>query len=161
VGQPRSRVGGNGNRVPGPHVAAAKQAGSETLGEWMDRHRLSRDEVASRLTKELGKPISAKAVVMFRNRPSPNSWDEALARSEHAPPEAEPHSERSPIWQRAEINGEPSTHERRSPYVARPARPSLAFSWLAALVMSDALRWGLFASACAFVVGLAIALTVI
>jgi hypothetical protein len=160
VGQPRSRVGGIGNRVPRPHVAAAKQAGSETLGKWMERHRLSRDEVASRLTKELGKPISAKAVVMFRNRPSPSSWGEALARSEHAPREAEPHSQLSPISERAEIRGEPSTHQRRSPYVGRPARPSLDFSWLAAPVMSDALRWGLFASACAFVVGLAIALIV-
>ena len=160
MGQPRSRVGGIGNSVPGLLVAAAKQAGSETLGEWMDRHRLSRDEVASRLTKELGKPISAKAVVMFRNRPSPNSWGEALARSEHAPPEAEPHSERSPIWERAEINGEPSTHQRRSPYVGRPARPSLAFSWLAALVRSsDDSRWLLFASTCGIVVGLPIALT--
>jgi hypothetical protein len=159
VGQPSSRVGGSGNGVPGLQVAVAKQAGSETLGEWMDRHRLSRDEVASRLTKELGKPISAKAVVMFRNRPSPNSWGEALARSEHAPPEAEPHSERSPMWERAEIKGEPSTQQRRSPYVGRPARPSMACSWLAALVRSDALRWGLFASACGFVVGLAIALT--
>jgi len=144
-----------------PHVAAAKQAGSETLGEWMDRHGLSRDEVASRLTKELGKPISAKAVVMFRNRTSPNSWGEALARSEHAPPEAEPHSERSPIWERAaKIKGEPSTHQRRSPYVGRPARSSLAFSWLAALVRSNALGWGLFAGACGFVLGLALALTV-
>jgi hypothetical protein len=159
VGQPRSRVGGIGNRVPGPHLAAAKQAGSETLGEWMDRHRLSRDEVASRLTKELGKPISAKAVVMFRNRPSPNSWGEALARSEHAPPEAEPHSEWSPLWERAEINGGPSTHLRRRPYVGRPTRPTLAFSWLAALVRSDDSRWLLFASACGLVVGLAIALT--
>ena len=106
MGQPRSRVGGIGSGVHMRQVAAAKQAGSETLGEWMDRHRLSRDEVASRLTKELGKPISAKAVVMFRNRPSPNSWGEALARSEHAPSEAEPHSERSPIWERAEIKGE-------------------------------------------------------
>jgi hypothetical protein len=147
------RVAGIGNGVPGPHVAAAKQAGSETLGEWMDRHRLSRDEVASRLTKELGKPISAKAVVMFRNRPSPKSWGEALARSEHAPPEAEPHSERSPIWERAEIKDERSTHQRRSPYVGR-----LAFSWLAALVRSDDLGWVLFASACGFVLGLAIAL---
>jgi hypothetical protein len=159
VGQPRSRVGGIGNHVPEPRIGAAKQAGSETLGEWMDRHRLSRDEVASRLTKELGKPISAKAVVMFRNRRSPNSWGEALARSEHAPPEAEPHSERSPIWERAEIRGEPSTHQRRSPYVGRPARPSLAISWLAALVRSDDSRWLLFASACGLIVGLAIALT--
>jgi hypothetical protein len=157
VGQPKSRLAGIGNGVPGPHVAAANEAGSETLGEWMDRHRLSRDEVASRLTKELGKPISAKAVVMFRNRPSPNSWGEALARSEHAPPEAEPHSERSPIWERAEIEGERSTHQGRSPDVGRPARPSLAFSWLAALVRSDALGWVLFASACGFVLGLAIA----
>lgn len=156
--QPRSSVGEIGNSVPGSHVAAGKEAGSETLGEWMDRHRLSRDEVASRLTKELGKPISTKAVVMFRNRPSPNSWGEALARSEHATPEAEPHSERSPIWERAEIKG--STYQRRSTYVGRPARPTLAFSSLAALVRSDALRWGLFASACGIVVGLAIALTV-
>jgi hypothetical protein len=126
----------------------------------MDRHRLSRDEVASRLTKELGKPISAKAVVMFRNRPSPNSWGEALARSEDAPPEAEPHSERSPILERAEIKGEPSTHQKRNAYVGGPARLSLAFSRLAALVRSDASRWGLFASACGFVVGLAIALIV-
>ena len=161
MGQPRSGVAGIGNGVPVPHVAAAKQAGSETLGEWMDRHGLSRDEVASRLTKELGKPISAKAVVMFRNRTSPNSWGEALARSEHAPPEAEPHSERSPIWERAaKIKGEPSTHQRRSPYVGRPARSSLAFSWLAALVRSNALGWGLFAGACGFVLGLALALTV-
>jgi hypothetical protein len=159
VGQPRSRVAGIGNRIPWPHVAAAKQAGSETLGEWMDRHRMSRDEVASRLTKELGKPISAKAVVMFRNRPSPNSWGEALARSKHAPPEAEPHSARSPIWERAEIKGEPSSHRRRSSYIGRPARPSLAFSWLAALVRSDDSRWLLFASACGLVVGLAIAVT--
>jgi hypothetical protein len=159
VGQPRSSVGGIGNRVPGPHVAAAKQAGSETLGEWMDRHRLSRDEVASRLTKELGKPISAKAVVMFRNRPSPNSWGEALTRSEDTLPEAERRSERGPIREHAEIKGEASTH-RRSPYVGRPARPPLAFSGPAALVRSDALRWGLFASACGFVLGLAIALTV-
>jgi hypothetical protein len=159
VGQPRSRVGGIGNHVAGPRIGAAEQAGSETLGEWMDRHRLSRDEVASRLTKELGKPISAKAVVMFRNRPSPNSWGEALVRSEHAPPEAEPHSERSPLWERVEITVEPSTHQRRSAYVGRPARPSLAFSWLAALVRSDDSRWLLFASACGLVVGLAIALT--
>jgi hypothetical protein len=160
VEQSRSRVGGIGNGVPGPRIEAAKQAGSETLGEWMDRHRLSRDEVASRLTKELGKPISAKVVVMFRNRPSPNSWGEALARSEHAPPEAELHSERSPIWEHAEIKGEPPTHQRRSPYVGRPARTSLAFSWLAALVRSDDARWLLFASACGLVLGLAIALTV-
>ena len=159
MGQPRSGVAGSGNGVLVTHVVA-KQAGSETLGEWMNRHRLSRDEVASRLTKELGKPISAKAVVMFRNRPSPNSWREALARSEHAPPKAEPHSERSPIWERAKVKGEPSTHQRRSPYVGRPARSSLAFSWLAALVTSNALRWGLFAGACGFVLGLAIALTV-
>ena len=74
---------------------------------------------------------------MFRNRPSPNSWGEALARSEHAPPETEPHSERSPIWERAEIKG-----------------------GLSALVMSEALRLGLFGSACGIVVGLAIALAV-
>jgi hypothetical protein len=158
VGQPRSRVAGIRNGIPGPHVAAGKQATSETLGEWMDRHRLSRDDVASRLTKELGKPISAKAVVMFRNRPSPTSWGEALERSEHPPPEAESHSQWRPIWEHAAINGEPSAHGRRSPYDGRPTRLSPAFSWLTALGRSDTLWWGVFASACGLVLGLAITL---
>jgi site-specific recombinase XerC len=87
VGQPRSRVGGIGSGVHMRQVAAAKQAGSETLGEWMDRHELTRDQVAARLTKGLGKPISAKAIVLYRNRPAPRSWREALAKSEHAPHE--------------------------------------------------------------------------
>jgi hypothetical protein len=160
VGQSRSRVDRIGNGVPGPRAAVATQTDSETLGEWMDRHSLSRDEVASRLTTELEKTISAKAVVLYRNRPIPNSWREALTRSKHAPPEAEPHPEQSPIWERSEIKGELSTHERPSLYVGRPARPSLAFSWLVALLRSDDFWWGLFASALSVVLGLAIALTV-
>jgi hypothetical protein len=160
VGQPRSRVDGTGNGVLGLRAAVATRAGSETLGEWMDRHSLSRDEVASRLTMELGKTITAKAVVLYRNRPIPNSWREALRRSKHAPPEAEPHSEQDPIRVRAEINGGLSIHERPSLYVGRPARPSLAFSWLVALLRSDDFWWGLSASALSAVLGLVIALTV-
>jgi hypothetical protein len=160
VGQLRSRFGGNGNGVPGPHAAVARQAGSETLGEWMDRHSLSRDEVASRLTTELEKTISAKAVALNRNWPIPNSWCEALSRSEHAPPEAEPHSERDPIRERAEIKGELSTHERRRIYVGRSARPSLAFLWLAALRRSENFWWGLLAIMLSVLIGLAIGRTV-
>jgi hypothetical protein len=160
VGQPRSRVDGTGNGVLGLRAAVATRAGSETLGEWMDRHSLSRDQVASRLTTELGKTISAKAVVLYRNRPIPISWYEALERSEHAPPEAEPHSERGPIREGAEIKSELSTHERRSLYVGRSARPSLVFSWLAALRRSEDFWWGLLAGMLSVVLGLAIALTV-
>jgi hypothetical protein len=160
VGQLGSRAGGTGNGVPGPHTAVARQAGSETLGEWMDRSSLSRDEVASRLTAELGKKISAKAVALNRNWPIPNSWCEALARSEHSPPEAEPHSERRPIRERAEITGALSSHEKPSRYVGRSARRSLAFSRLAKLRRSGDLWWGLAASVFSVLVGVAIALTV-
>jgi hypothetical protein len=126
----------------------------------MDRHSLSRAEVASRLTTELGKTISAKAVALNCNWPIPNSWCEALARSEHALPEAEPHSERGLIRERAEIKGELSTHESPSLYAGRPARPSLAFAWLAELLRSDDLWWCLAASVLSVLLGLAIALTV-
>jgi hypothetical protein len=161
VGEPRSRVvDGIGNGVPGPRAAVARQAGSETLAEWMDRHSLSRAEVASRLTTELGKTISAKVVALNCNWPIPNSWCEALARSEHALPEAQLHSERGPIRERAEIKDELSTRERPSLYVGRPARLSLAFSWLAELLRSDDLWWGLAASMLGVLLGVAIALTV-
>jgi hypothetical protein len=160
VGEPKARVDGIGNGVPGPRAAVARQAGPETLGEWMDRHSLSRAEVASRLTAELGKTISAKAVALNRNWPIPSSWCEALARSEHAPPEAEPHSERDPIRERAEIKGELSTHERPSLHVGRPAHPSLAFSWLAGFLRSDDFWWGLAASILSVLLGLVIALSV-
>jgi hypothetical protein len=160
VGESRSRVEGIGNGVPRPRAAAAGQAASETLGVWMDRHSLSRDEVASRLTTELGKTISAKAVALNCNWPIPNSWSEALARSEHAPPEAQPHSERGPIGECAEIKGELSTPERPSLYVGHPARPSLAFSWLVELRRSDDLWWVLAASVLSVLLGVAIALTV-
>jgi hypothetical protein len=160
VGEPRARLDGIGNGVPGPRAAVARQAGSETLGEWMDRHSLSRDEVASRLTTELGKTISAKAVALNCNWPLPNSWREALAQSEHAPPEAEHHSERGPIRERAEIKGEVSTHERLSVYMGRPARPSLASSWLAEFLRSDDLWWGVAASVLSVLLGLVIALSV-
>jgi hypothetical protein len=103
----------------------------------MDRHSLSRDEVASRLTTELEKTISAKAVTLNRNWPIPNSWCEALARSEHAPPEAEP-----------------------SLYVRRSARPLLAFSSLAKILRSEELWWLLGASVLSVLLGVAIALTV-
>jgi hypothetical protein len=160
VRQPRSRLDGIGNGGPGPRASVARQAGSETLGEWMDRHSLSRDEVASRLTTELEKTISAKAVALNRNWPIPNSWCEALSRSELAPPEAEPHSERDPIRERAEIKGELSTHERRRIYVGRSARPSLAFLWLAALRRSENFWWGLLAIMLSVLIGLAIGRTV-
>jgi hypothetical protein len=160
VGQPRSRVDGSGNGVLRPRAAVATQAGSETLGEWMDRQSLSRDEVASRLTTELGKTISAKAVALNCNWPIPNSWCEALARSEHAPPEAEPHWERGPRRERAEIKGELSTHAGPSLYAGRPARPSLAYSWLAGLLRSGDLWWGLAASVLGVLLGVAIAVTV-
>ena len=159
MGQPRSTLDGTGNGAPGPHAAVARQAGSETLGNWMDRHSLSRDEVASRLTTELGKTISPKAVTLNCNWPIPNSWREALAQSEGGPSEAEHHSERGPIRKRASIKGEVSTQERPSVYMGRPARPSLAFSWLAEFVRSDDLWWGLAASVVSVLLGLVIALS--
>jgi hypothetical protein len=137
-------------------TAVAAPAGSETLGEWMDRHGLSRDEVASRLTTALEKTISAKAVALNRSWPIPNSWCEALAGSEHAPPEAEPHWERRPIRKRAEIKGESSTHARPSHHVRRRARHSLALSWLAGLLRSDEFWWILSASVLAVLLGAAI-----
>jgi hypothetical protein len=126
----------------------------------MDRHSLSRAEVASRLTTELGKTISAKAVALNCNWPIPNSWREALARSEDALPEAQLHLEPGRIRGRAEIKGELSTHERPGLYASRSARPSLAFSWLAELLRSDDLWWGLAAGVLSVIFGVAIALTV-
>jgi hypothetical protein len=159
VGEPRSRVDGIGNGVPGPRAAVARHAGSETLGEWMDRHSLSRAEVASRLTTELGKTISAKAVALNCNWPIPDSWCEALARSDqHALPQ--PHSERGGIQERVEIKGELSTHEGPSLYVNRPTSPSLAFSWPAELLRSEDFAWGLAASVLGILVGVAIGLSV-
>jgi hypothetical protein len=123
----------------------------------MDRHSLSRDEVASRLTTELGKTISAKAVALNCNWPLPNSWREALAQSEHAPPEAEHHSG---AGSDTGIKGEVSTHERPSVYMGPPARPSLASSWLAEFLRSDDLWWGVAASVLSVLLGLVIALSV-
>jgi hypothetical protein len=159
VGEPRTRDDGIANGGPGPRAVFARQAGSQTLGEWMDRRSLSRAEVASRLTAELGKTISAKAVALNCNWPIPDSWREALARSEHALPGVEPHSA-GRIWGRADNRGELSADERPNLYARRSARLSLSLSWLAELLRSDDLWWCLAAGVLGAILGVAIAVTV-
>jgi hypothetical protein len=133
-------------------VAAEPRRGSETLGEWIARRGVSRDQVAATLTRELGKPISAKAVALYRSRPAPPSWRDALARSDDRP---------YPAGGQAAINGSQllvmmPRHKRGGPGHRLRARvlrtvlpPSYDFWWI------------LSATAVGFLIGLLVALAVL
>jgi hypothetical protein len=165
VERARGSVGIVDDSAAAQRVAAATRSGSETLGEWTDRHELTRDQVAARLTKELGKPISAKAIVLYRNRPAPRSWREALAKSEHAPHEVgrqpAPQGRTREGREGAATNGSHPTQRTPSLYASRPARRwPVRSPRRPHFLMSDNFWWLLLASALGLLIGLVVALTV-